>query len=115
MLVESPNLGMIIPRDQVLSLTSLIDRLPGRLWVVIQDVFRIQAWILDHCCCRTFDLDVFMLCPFLLGSALCCDFGFLCVCEAFCCQVYYSCGMFMCQTHECRPNEGAPLFFFFFF
>ena len=30
-------------------------------------------WILDHCCCCTFVLAVFVLCP--LGSASCCDFG----------------------------------------
>ena len=73
MLVEFHDLGVRTPLDPVLSLTRLMDRLPGHCCLWFQDVFRITVWILDHCCCCTFVLAVFVLCP--LGSASCFDFG----------------------------------------
>ena len=112
MLVEFYGLSVRTPLDPVLPLTSLMYRLPGHLLFVIQDTFAgLQCGSLIF----VVVIRMFRLywCYATLGSASCYNIGcfdFVYM-KLFVVRSCYLCVMFMCQTRECRPNEGAPRFF----
>ena len=73
---------------------------------------RIPMWILDlllllYVCFSA----VLVLCRPRVSIVLWCWGCWFCVNEAFLSSGPVVC-VFMCQTRECRPNEGAPWFFF---
>ena len=74
-----------------------------------EQFLRIPMWILD-----LFVVVILMFrlywCYAALGSASCYDVGgvdLVCM-KLFVVRSCYLCVLFMCQTRECRPNEGAP-------
>ena len=109
MLVEFCDLSVRTPLDPVLPLTSLMDRLPGCLLFVVLSTF-----CGSQCGPLIFVVVIRMFrlywCYAALGSASCydiCGVDFVYM-KLFVVRSCYLCVMFMCQTRECRPNEGAP-------
>ena len=109
MLVEFCDLSVRTPLDPVLPLTSLMDRLPGRLLFVVLSTF-----CGSRCGPLIFVVVIRMFrlywCYAALGSASCydiCGVDFVYM-KLFVVRSCYLCVLFMCQTRECRPNEGAP-------
>ena len=112
MLVEFCDLSVRTPLDPGLPLTSLMDRLPGCLLFVVLSTFcGSQCGSLIFCCCYTYVSAVLVLCRPRVSIVLWCWGCWFCVNEAFLSSGPVVC-VFMCQTRECRPNEGAPWFFF---
>ena len=114
MLVEFCDLSVRTPLDPGLPLTSLMDRLPGCLLFVVLSTFcGSQCGSLIFCCCYTYVSAVLVLCRPRVSIVLWCWGCWFCVYEAFLLSGPVVCVfLFMCQTRECRPNEGAPWFFF---